>query len=422
MGSPSYDLRSLCSSPLFYRDGDDFLGQPVNDIYDEDLSFDFLEDFGIGLAITKEASEPRTTTLQGEDQVVTNKTQTFKPNNFDTAVITAHKTQDDKKTFKAESNNTVRIFESNSFLARTCTCLSVSAGGITNDVTNTKTKSLLSNGLRAKTDRAALESPGLELTENHALLSIDHCNGTKSSSQDAEGPFGKDAFYKQLEKGSTRKNFKGKRTVFNDAILPTQVRYTTSGKSSVSKKTSSTGSNRAVEASKPFRSPFSKPGNCIVRQENSTEGDNCHAQQNVDVVHSCNIMTHKRDAKKRILKIKSEAGYGQDGKKYMDFLKRNADFEKQGNHSGNGGQDKRMNEAIQKRLDEAKWTNEEQLLSLPAIDTSSPKAKVAYPNKKSCLSTPSSSSIEDLLKKYQYRPHRFDLVEQQKRYHLKTLK
>ena len=422
MGSPSYDLRSLCSSPLFYRDGDDFLGQPVNDIYDEDLSFDFLEDFGIGLAITKEASEPRTTTLQGEDQVVTSRTQTFKPNNFDTAVITAHKTQDDKKTFKAESNNTVRIFESNCFLARTCTCLSVGAGGITNDVTNTKTKSLLSNGLRAKTDRAALESPGLELTENHALLSIDQCNGTKNSSQDAESPFGKDAFYKQLENASTRKNFKGKRTVFNDAKLPTQVRYSTSGKSSVSKKTSSTGSNRSVEAPKPFRSPFSKPGNCIVQQEKSTEGVNCHAQQNVDVVHSCNIMTHKRDAKKRILKIKSEAGYGQDGKKYMDFLKRSADFEKQGNHSGNGVQDKRMNEAIQKRLDEAKWTNGEQLLSLPAIDTSSPKAKVAYPNKKSCLSTPSSSSIEDLLKKYQYRSHQFDLVEQQKRYHLKTLK
>lgn len=436
MGSPSYDLRSLCSSPLFYRDGEDFLGQPVNDINDDDITFEFLDDFGMDFSTSRRDTNLLTTTRQEAEK---NATTTTPPSKLDGAVDDALTGEDDKITFNAKSQSTaLPLIETNYFHgARN---KSVPEGGTDTDENKaTKAENLHFNGWRRRVESSTLEN---DLTDKHIFVVIDHFNGAKNggTSENVKDHVSAGAYHKHLEENAgSKKDLNAKQKTFDTVVLPTHVGHKTSSEniksensfcgkdtkmenlkrinvSSSSLKVNNAVSRRSI-APKTFYPPFWKSEKYTTKQETNIETEDSGSQRKLDTLQSWSYRTQKRDTKNTRFKIKGQAGY--KDKKYADFLKRNSDFQQLGNPCNRRTG---IAEITREHSDGAEWkTEQKKWISLPTIYTPSmlnPKAD--HPRKKTNKNNYSLSSIEALIK--EYRAHGFDLVEQRKRYKLKTFK
>lgn len=439
MGSPAYDLGSLCSSPLLYPEGDDFLRQPVNVFYDEDVSFDFVDSFGTGFAISRNGMNEKNTTLRTHDQALTSGRATSI--HSDQADVECN---NDKKTFKGESSSTMPFNNENRGSVDDTTSASEYTKS-SNEVTSIKTGDLQSETLCINAEHETPENTSENEKKNHAL-SQNSCNDVKSGGQvnnrSSETNSSRDHHRHFSDSVYSNNNFDEKPLhVFHNDVLSPRGMHKPSGKlnpsqdlgrkeSQVTRWKQIDGSSFSVKSSpfkrcvvpKTFYSPFWTPESSATKQKKLMEDGFIHAQRNVDILYCCNCRSQKRDAKSKRCKAKSDAGFYKDANKYNDFLKRDSVFKQQGNSSRH--HNKTFTEVVSVHLDDSGTNNNDQGISLPAINTPPSKRK-AVPNKKSIggsfqSNALSLTSIERLIKKY--KGHGFDLVEEQKRYQLKPFK
>lgn len=437
MGSPSYDLRSQCSSPLFYRDGDDFLGQPVNDINDDDIIFDFLDDFGMSFSTNTRDTNLLTTRTQ---QAEKNTTRTTPPSKLKGAVDHPLTGEHDKKTFNAKSKNTaLPLIETNYF--HDARHISVSEGAIDSNVTDentgTKAENLHFNGWRRRVESGSLEN---DSTDKHTFMVIDHFNGPKigGSSENFKDHVSEAAYHKHLEEiAASKGDFDAKRKAFDTAVLPTLMGHKTSSENVKSESSfcskgtkrenlkkinvsSLMVNNNAVSrrsiAPKTFYPPLWKSEKCTTKKDTTIEVEDSDPPRKLKTLQSWSYRTQKRETKNMRLKIKGQAGYGSKGKKYTDLLKRSSDFQPLGNPCnqrtpGITEITREYSDGAERKTEKKKW------ISLPAIYTPTTlNPKTNHTRKKTNANNYSLSSIEALIK--EYRAHGFDLIQQPKRYKL----
>ena len=442
MDSASYDLGSLCSSPLLYPEGEDFLGQPVNVFYEEDISFDFIDTFGAGLSIAEKNTNEVSTTSRGEqDQILTSKSPTLGPNDGTEKVNI-----NDEKTFNSESSRHKQAIESNNESGGSAhlhdhTSASECIESFTNEVTtninseNQDSSEVCKNAEEDRVSQSDTRQDAMDYVLSRTDRDINRIknsdrvdNSSSDSSHDIHNQFSENTY-------STDINFNEK-AIFNNLNLSPHGahkisnRGTESGdlgkgsKASTLKKiddSSFSVKNSAFKrcvVPKTFYSPFWTLAKSTAKQEKSLEDGLITAQRNVDILYCCNCTcrSHKRDVKNARFTVKQGL---KDGNKYTDFLKRNSPLTQQGN--SRRPHNKAINEELSS-LHEEDGENKDKCISLPAIYTSS-KPKTAQHNKpigEPLSSRLSLTSIEGLIKKY--KGHRFDLVEQQKRYRLKPFK
>lgn len=442
MSSPTFDLGSLCSSPLFYPEGEDFLGQPVNAFNDEDISFDFVDNFGTGFAtVGKNINEviPRE-----HYQILTSESPTLRRN--DNA---GKENNNDQKTFSGKSRSNKQVIASNNG-NRDSVDEQASASECV-EVTDTKTENLHSNDLCKTAEGETLDNlVEQDATQNHALSRSDcQINGLKNGELQIvdNSPATTNSSIPNLHKHFTENTYPDnnfdEKTIFARWDLSSEGAHKPLSKSSYledlgeqdSKMTSlkkiddssfsvkNSAFTRRCVIPKTFYSPFWTPEKSTARQGKFVEDGFINAQRNVDILYCCNYRSQKRDAKNKRFAVKSDAGFDKDGTKYTDFLKRNSVFKQQGNSVRH--HNKTINEVISAHIDDG-GPNNDKWVSLPTIYNSSPKPRGLAPHHKKPTGGPfqtgthSMSSIDELIKKY--RGHAFDLVEQQKRYQIKPFK
>ena len=446
MDSPSYDLGSLCSSPLLYEEGEDFLGHPVNIFEDEDISFDLLDtfaaDFSIAGNITNEDSK---TAARAEDPILTSECLTLKRNKNETKY---KEYNSDEKTLNGESNTNKQDIASNNEHSDSIHDL-VSASecfeGPVNEVTNTSTEHLQSNVLCKNADYKA-QYIRHDATENHALSQSDRAinrvttDGRVDNSSAATGLL--DLRKHSSENTYSNNNSNEKTISANDVKLSShgapQKTFNKGFDSVDTRKLSKTTGFKGIDDSvfsvktspfrrcvpqKTFYSPFWTPEKSTTKHEKSPEDGLSNTQRNVDILYCCNYTcgSQKRYAKKTRFAVKNETSF-RDGNKYTDILKRKSvSFRQQGKPQK--PYNKAINGELSFHLDDI-GANNDKWISLPAIFTSSKLPKTASRNKaigdSSVSSTLSMTSVEGLINKY--KGHRFDLAEQEKRYKLKPFK
>lgn len=432
MESPSYDLGSLCSSPLLYPEGDDFLGQPVNIFNDEDISFDFIDNFGTGFLIVGKDTNEVSTTSPECDQILISESPKLRRNE------TARKECNDKKTFKEESSRNRQVIgacdneNSDSAYGHTSASECINHEGFANEDTDTRTENVDSNAVCKNA-----ETTGQNVKENHALSQNDrNINRMKNNRVDNN-------FAALDTSGDTDKHFNenvyannnpNEKPVFQNFELSSIRAHKTSNKETCLTDTIRRGPNstslKKIDDSsfsvksfafkrcvvpKTFYSPFWTPEKSTSKEEKKLDDGFTNAQRNMDILYCCHCRSQKRDAKNARFTVKNETGLNKDGNKYIDFLKRNSFFKQQGISQ------KHLNKAINqnpsRHVDEA-GINNDKCISLPAIYTAPSKPKtLAHQKKPIALSL---TSIEELINKY--KSHGFDLAEQQKRYRLKPFK
>ena len=446
MGTPTFDLGSLCSSPLFYPEGEDFLGQPVNVLNDEEINFDFVDNFGTGFATV--GNSINEVISREHNQILTRERPTVR--RIDNA---EKEDNNDEETFSAKSRSNKQVIGSNNGNrdsvddeASASECIE----GLTNEVTNTKTaENLHSNDLCKTAQGETPENVERVATQNHALSQSDcQINGFKKGDlQNADNRPATTDSSKNLHKHVTENTYSdnnfNEKTLFSRWDFSSERTHKALSKSTyvedLGEKDSKMTSLKKIDYSsfsvknaafkrrcvipKTFYSPFWKPEKSTAKQGNSMEDGFINAQQNVDILYCCNYRSQKREAKNKRFAIKSDAGFDKDGTKYTDFLKRNSVFKQQGNsvrHHNNT-----IHEVISAHIDDS-GPNNDRWVSLPTICTSSSKSRALAAQQKKPMGGPfqngslSMSSIDELIKKY--RGHAFDLVEQQRRYQIKPFK
>lgn len=440
MNSPTYDLGSRCSSPLLYAEGEDFLGQPVNVFEDEDISFDFIDSFEGDFSIAGSHTKGLPATASEQDQTLITERTTLGGRHENEGF---EHNSDHKKTINEESCGKKQIIASNNGDSSIHDYISASEcfDGVTNEVTNERKKDLnmrplsknAGDGTRYIRENAdendSLSQTNREISREKLDIRDDYKINTSLSPVQDESPYlnnpqkiarsypshEKKVFLDNMKLSSQQEQKTSKRDfesqVTSNLLKKTNVKKVCNDSEAFCVKTSTF--KRCIPP-KTFYSPFWTPEKSTTRQERSLEDSLLNAaQRNVDILY-CYNCTACGSQKPHVKKSKIAVKTNEVGNKYTDFLKRRTVFRQQENSLKYHNKD--INGESSCRLDDSsannnKWT------SLPAIYTSKPKT--AY-NKPIGASTLSFTSIEELIKKY--KGHRFDLVEQQKRYRLKPFK
>lgn len=456
MNSPTYDLGadlgSLCSSPLLYQEGEDFLGQPVNTFFDGDISFDFIDTFETGFSIAEDANElPTTRYDDNKDLTRQSSSQRERDRSKDKAELNIN----EDKTFCASAGNNeqVNLPHNESTSGSLHKPISESVNAYTNEV-NPSTENLDSRTL-CKNAEGVTQYTGREnATEIARALSTSppaDKNRVKTGSQAEKllnttaivhvSPEGLKQNFEEntyinnthFNEKLTFDNFKplsldGRTTCNKDnyalngkSIKTTHVHCKKTDDASLGLKNSSL--KRCV-VPKTFYSPFWKPDKSTAKHEKSLIHDSLvNTQRNVDILYCCNYKSQKRDFKIPRLTTNPAPLVNKDGHKYIDFLKRTSVGlnKRQGSHRKVHG--KTINAEISGEI--SNETHNDRWISLPAIYTSSktPRQKAVTSNRavgEVYSRTLSVASIDGLIKRYKGK--HFDLVEQQKRYQLKPFK
>lgn len=442
MNSPTYDLGSLCSSPLLYAEGEDFLGQPVNVFEDEDITFDFIDSFEGDFSIAGSHTKEVPATGSEQDQTLITERTTLGGGN---EIEGFEHNNDHKRTINEESCGNKQVITSNNDNGDSSIhdYISVSEcfDGVTNEVTNGRTENLNTRPLSKKAGDGT-QYIRENADENNSLSQTNHeISGEKLDIQD---DYKINTSLSPVQDESPNLNYSQKiarsypsheKTVFLDKIkLPSQEGQKTSKRDFESQVTSNllkktnvkkvcndseafcvkTSTFKRCIPPKTFYSPFWTPEKSTARQERSLEDSLLNAaQRNVDILYCYNCTTCG-SKKPHVKKTKIAVKTNEVGNKYTDFLKRRTVFKQ--HESSLNHHNKDINGEPSCHLDDSS-ANNDKWTSLPAIYTSKPKT--AH-NKPIGASTLSFTSIEELIKKY--KGHRFDLVEQQKRYKLKPFK
>ena len=453
MDSPCFDLASACSSPFLYREGEDFLGQPVNTFFDEDISFDFVDTFEAGFSIAGRTDEVTATASHEKDQYLMSKSPVPLTSSQGHGSISekdlniAH----DADTFLVSRSEHVKVSQRENS-ASLQTSFSENINTCTNEVHPSAERVL------SRTDCNIAEERTQDATRQHAT-ETDNVRSTSRHDRDAvETSSPKSEQIANIATpAASRKdlgnNFQQninicssvhEKTTFDSFKLLSLEEHTTrdkdrpcaiKGRAADLKKEENAPSfglkNSAFKrcvVPKTFYSPFWTPEKRTARQEKSLEDGFVNARRNVDILYYCRYKSQKRGVKN--IKITMNPAQSalttsrKDSNRYIDFLKRNSVVRPQGN------QRKAYNEAVSGQISRQGYVCNEaanrndKWISLPAIYTSfRPARQKASSNRDNGAlysRTLSVAPIDGLVNKYKGR--HCDLVEQQKRYQLKPFK
>jgi len=446
MNSPCFDLGSECSSPFLYGEGEDFLGQPVNTFFDEDISFDFVDIFEAGFSIAGRTDEVSATETHEEDQHLINKSPVVltSPQGHDSDAQKELNITDGARTFLVSRSEHVKVSQRENSAS-----LQASSSKNINTGTNQVDVRVLSRTVSKNAEERTQNARRQEAAETDNVLSTSYDKdavGTSSQSEkitniatpaaSREDP-GKN-FQRNIDNYSSVYD---KTTFENSELLSHEEHktcdenraYANKGRESTRaadfKKAENIPSfglkNSAFKrcvAPKTFYSPFWTPERSTARQEKSLDDGFVHARRNVDILFCCHCKSQNRGAKK--IKITMKPAHSalttshKDSNSYIDFLKRTSVVRPQGNHR------KAYNKTISGEpsrhghiCNEA--NRNDKLISLPTIDTSLRTARQKALNNRDTR-TLSVAPLDGLINKYKGR--NFDLVEQHKRYQLKPFK
>jgi len=446
MNSPCFDLGSECSSPFLYGEGEDFLGQPVNTFFDEDISFDFVDIFEAGFSIAGRTDEVSATETHEEDQHLINKSPVVltSPQEHDSDAQKELNITDGARTFLVSRSEHVKVSQRENSAS-----LQASSSKNINTGTNQVDVRVLSRTVSKNAEERTQNARRQEAAETDNVLSTSYDKdavGTSSQSEkitniatpaaSREDP-GKN-FQRNIDNYSSVYD---KTTFENSELLSHEEHktcdenraYANKGRESTRaadfKKAENIPSfglkNSAFKrcvAPKTFYSPFWTPERSTARQEKSLDDGFVHARRNVDILFCCHCKSQNRGAKK--IKITMKPAHSalttshKDSNSYIDFLKRTSVVRPQGNHR------KAYNKTISGEpsrhgniCNEA--NRNDKLISLPTIDTSLRTARQKALNNRDTR-TLSVAPLDGLINKYKGR--NFDLVEQHKRYQLKPFK
>lgn len=454
MDSPSFDLGSLSSSPFLYREGEDFLGQPVNTFFDEDISFDFVDTFEAGFLIAGIADEVPAAATHEKDQYLMSERPVVltTPRGHDSNSEKELNIADGAETFCASRSEQVKVSHRENS-ASLQTSISESINTCTNEV-NPSAEKVLSRTVSKNAEGLTQNANGKNSTETTNAISTSHdkdCVQTGSESEqiaNIETPV--------VSREDPRNNFQqsihiyssvNDKTTFDNFKLLSLEEHTTCDKD----RTYAIKGSESIRATdfkkaennpsfglknsafkrcvvpKTFYSPFWTPEKSTARQEKSLEDGLVNARRNVDILYCCHCKSQKRDSKNIKIAMKPAQGTlatsHKDGNRYIDFLKRNSVVKPQGNHRRAynktiSGEISRHGHICNEAHRNDKW------ISLPAIGTSFRTARQKALSNRDIGAlysrTLSVAPIDGLINKYKGR--HFDLVEQQKRYQLKPFK
>lgn len=448
MDSPCFDLGSLCSSPLLYQEGEDFLGQPVNTFFDEDNSFDFIDTFEAGLSIAGNANEVSAAERQESHQYL------IREGPLELNTQQGHDcTEKDfingkhdgerfcEQVIVSSSENSASLHTSISECINTCTnevdpsgenvdsrALSKNAEGLTQSAgRQNATETDNAPSCSHDKDRVKTGSEDETLTSRTIPEAVLPEDLKKNCEQNTY-------IDSSFNEKSTCDNFKvlsleGHTNCENDSHA---IKVRKSIRATDFKKPENNASfalkNSAFKrcvVPKTFYSPFWTPEKSTAGREKSLEDGLVHAQRNMDILYCCNCKSQKRDSKHIGIAMKSSSSTlttsHKDTNQYIDFLKRNSVLKPHGNHRKT--HNKTINGEISGHVcNEA--NDNGRFISLPAIGTSFKTARQRTSNNRQIGTlysrTLSVASIDRLINKY--KGTHFDLVEQQKRYQLKPFK
>lgn len=449
MESPSFDLGSYCSSPLLYREGEDFLGQPVNTFFEEDNSFDFIDTFEAGLSIADNVNEVSTTQKHEKDQnlitessLVSNTQQgheSSKENYFiNSYEVGTSSVSGNEQAKESYNKNSVSLLRSTPECINTCT------NGVNPSDENADSSTLSKNA-----EGLTLSSGGQKATETGKEPSR---TGDKNLAKKNENETLGNTTATAVLPEDRKKNFQQSTYINNtlnenttvDKVKLSSEEHATCEKASHAnnkdrKSIRATDFRRPVNDNsfalknsafkrcvvpKTFYSPFWTPEKSTAKHEKSLEDGLVNAQRNMDILYCCNCKLQKRDSKLIGIAMKPStltSRHRDASNKYIDFLKRNSvakppDRRKKENKTING-------EISGHVCNEA--NNGDRWISLPAIRTSfkTPRQRASLRHREvgaSFTRTHYVAPIDSLINKY--KGMHFDLAEQQKRYQLKPFK
>lgn len=449
MANPIFDLGSLCSSPILYGEGEDFLEQPVNTFFDEDLNFDFIDAFEDGFSISGNASEiwkgdthhkkdwqfsvqtptlpiaqtngeghvGRTfdiqaqNTFSGDEGVNGNDQVSPKENSIKRCTYTSEYTNTSANEDKASDEDTA---------LRT---LSKNAKELS--------KHVISQSQTELADRMSLSKSGFNKSRITTNSQADiRSNTTETVSVD-------DSIQNFEDNTYISSNVNEKSALNKETLLSHGSEHTMNTIGATKEKTPSTkdlkklgdvpfapkhsGLKRCV-VPKTFYSPFWKPDKSTPKGNKSLEDSFINTQRNVDILYCCNCKSQKPFSRFVASKpLSSTTNAHRDRNDYVDFLKRNSTLEPQRN-CHKKGQNKTINGETSSKITFNEVHNEEKWI-LPPIYTSKTLRQKAVRKRASeslYLSSLSTASVEGLINKYKGK--HLDLVEQQKRYQLKPFR
>lgn len=443
MESPTFDLGSLCSSPLLYAEGEDFLGQPVNTFFDEDNSFDFIDTFEAGLSIAENANEVTGAEKHEKDHFLIRESPLVLDTQQEDCITGKDviNTSEGAETFCEATRSHISPPLSE--------CINTCTNEVSPNTENGDSRTLSKNAeeLMQSTGRQdvteADKTPSKNCDKDRVKTGSENETRANTAIPSAVLPEGLEKNFEQntyinndFNEKPTLENFKllsldEHATYGNNSHAinaPKSIKATDfkNPHSSPSLALRNAAFRRCV-VPKTFYSPFWKPEKSTAGgvHENSLEDGLANAQRNMDILYCCNCKSQRRDSKHIRITMKSRPGLSaachKDGNQYIDFLKRNSVMKPQGDHR------KTHNKAINGEIS-GHVCNETNIngrwISLPAIRTSFKASRqracsnreigTVYPR------TLSIASIDGLINKHKGR--HFDLVEQQKRYHLKPFK
>ena len=445
MEGSSYDLGSLCSSPILYGEGEDFLGQPVNMFFDEDISFDFIDSFEDGFSIAGNVNEVLKTGHEKDRHLLfeTPTLPTTQPKDFGNTEKTFDIQAD--KMFIGVANEELHVSEKENS-ASLCASTSESINTCTHeDKASTEDTDLrtLPETAQELTKNVTTQSSA-ELDDKRTLSKSAHDKNHVTASAQAEnisntsGDVSTEDFKQNFEENTyINSNFNAGKPALNNVKLLSRERQIDTAGAIQRKNLNTTNFQKMDNASfglkhsglkrcvvpKTFYSPFWTPDKSTAKHEKSLEDGLVNAQRNVDILYCCNCKSQKPYSRFAAAKPASSltSGY-KDRHNYIDFLKRNSALEPQRNCQKKA-HNKTINEEISSKISLNEAHNEERWISLPPIYTSKTlrqKGVGSKPNDGLYLKTLSVASIDGLINKYKGK--HFDLVEQQKRYQLKPFK
>ncbi|XP_078342165.1 uncharacterized protein LOC144628000 [Oculina patagonica] len=449
MGSPCFDLGSLCSSPLLYQEGEDFLGQPVNTFFDEDNSFDFIDTFEAGLSIAGNANEVSAAKTQDTHQYL------IREGPLELTTQQGHSCKE-KDFINGNGGETLCEQVKVSSIENSASLHNTSVFESLNTCTNEVSPS--SENVESKT----LTKNAEELTQSAGRQNATETDNVPSSSHDkdrvktgsetealANATIPEAVLPEDLEKNSEQNayinsSFNEKPTCDNLKLLSLEghtnceneshaIKIRKSIKGTDFKRPENNANSFALKNSafkrcvvpKTFYSPFWTPEKSTAGHEKSLKDGLVNAQRNMDILCCCNCKSQKRDPKHIGVAMKPSPGTIttslKDTNQYIDFLKRNSAVKPQGNHRKT--RNKTINGEISGHVCNEE-NNNSRWISLPAIGTSFKTARQKTSNNRQIGAvysrTLSVASIDRLINKY--KGTHFDLVEQQKRYQLKPFK
>ena len=447
MDSPCFDLGSECSSPFLYGEGEDFLGQPVNTFFDEDISFDFVDIFEEGFSIAGRTDEVSATETHEKDKYLMNKSPVVltSPQRRDSDSQKELNITDGAETFLVSRSEHVKVSQRENSAS-----LQASFSENINTCTNQVDVRVLSRTVSKNAEERTQNARRQEAAETDNVLSTSYDKdavGTSSQSEKITNIATPAASRKDPGKNFQRNidNYSSvyEKTIFEDSKLlsleehttgdENRAAYTSKGRESTRetdfKKAENNPSfglkNSAFKrcvVPKTFYSPFWTPERSTARQEKSLDDGFVHARRNVDILFCCHCKSQNRGTKK--IKITMKPTHSalttshKDSNSYIDFLKRNSVVRPQGNHRK--AYDKTISGETSRHGHVCNEANRnDKLISLPTIETSFRTARQKVLNNRETR-TLSVAPLDGLINKYKGR--HFDLVEQQKRYQLKPFK